>query len=128
MNYPKEYDKLLEYLKENVYEGNFNRAEMKAEDIQLVLQMGDGLEVALEVFAEEDFIFEDIELLDDILNHMKRLNNNTRMRENNGLTPRELSRIEKERRVQRVNIGRNDPCYCGSGKKYKKCCLEKDKN
>ena len=128
VNYPKEYDKLLEYLKENVYEGNFNRAEMKAEDIQLVLQMGDGLEVALEVFVEEDFIFEDIELLDDILNHMKRLNNNTRMRENNGLTPRELSRIEKERRVQRVNIGRNDPCYCGSGKKYKKCCLEKDKN
>lgn len=21
-------------------------------------------------------------------------------------------------------IGRNDPCYCGSGKKYKKCCME----
>ena len=19
-------------------------------------------------------------------------------------------------------IGRNDPCFCGSGKKYKKCC------
>ena len=28
-------------------------------------------------------------------------------------------------------IGRNDPCACGSGKKYKKCCLsleEKEKN
>jgi len=24
-----------------------------------------------------------------------------------------------------VKIGRNDPCPCGSGKKYKKCCLEK---
>jgi hypothetical protein len=23
-------------------------------------------------------------------------------------------------------IGRNEPCHCGSGKKYKKCCLEKD--
>ena len=23
-------------------------------------------------------------------------------------------------------IGRNDPCHCGSGKKYKKCCYEKD--
>jgi len=23
-------------------------------------------------------------------------------------------------------IGRNDPCPCGSGKKYKKCCLSKD--
>ena len=22
-------------------------------------------------------------------------------------------------------IGRNDPCYCGSGKKYKKCCMGK---
>ena len=23
--------------------------------------------------------------------------------------------------------GRNDPCPCGSGKKYKHCCLEKDR-
>jgi hypothetical protein len=22
--------------------------------------------------------------------------------------------------------GRNEPCHCGSGKKYKHCCLEKD--
>lgn len=22
--------------------------------------------------------------------------------------------------------GRNDPCHCGSGKKYKSCCLAKD--
>lgn len=22
--------------------------------------------------------------------------------------------------------GRNEPCYCGSGKKYKQCCLVKD--
>lgn len=25
-----------------------------------------------------------------------------------------------------TKIGRNDPCPCGSGKKYKKCCLQKD--
>ena len=24
--------------------------------------------------------------------------------------------------VKRKKIGRNDPCPCGSGKKYKKCC------
>ena len=24
-----------------------------------------------------------------------------------------------------LNPGRNDPCPCGSGKKYKKCCLGK---
>ena len=24
-----------------------------------------------------------------------------------------------------VKIGRNDPCPCGSGKKYKRCCMKK---
>ena len=24
------------------------------------------------------------------------------------------------------HLGRNDPCHCGSGKKYKRCCLKKD--
>jgi SEC-C motif len=24
------------------------------------------------------------------------------------------------------NLGRNDPCHCGSGRKYKQCCLAKD--
>lgn len=24
-----------------------------------------------------------------------------------------------------MKIGRNDPCQCGSGKKYKKCCMDK---
>ncbi len=28
-------------------------------------------------------------------------------------------------KVNKENIGRNDPCSCGSGKKYKKCCLIK---
>jgi len=25
-----------------------------------------------------------------------------------------------------MKLGRNDPCHCGSGKKYKQCCLAKD--
>ena len=25
-------------------------------------------------------------------------------------------------------VGRNDPCRCGSGRKYKKCCLAKDES
>ena len=28
----------------------------------------------------------------------------------------------REPRTRKAQIGRNDPCYCGSGKKYKKCC------
>ena len=28
--------------------------------------------------------------------------------------------------VSGSKIGRNDPCVCGSGKKYKKCCLARE--
>ncbi|PJW13856.1 preprotein translocase subunit SecA [Geobacillus sp. Manikaran-105] len=27
-----------------------------------------------------------------------------------------------------MSIGWNDPCPCGSGKKYKKCCMNKQQN
>lgn len=40
-----------------------------------------------------------------------------------------LAQAERERakvlKVPPVKVGRNDPCPCGSGKKYKQCCLEK---
>ena len=32
------------------------------------------------------------------------------------------STVETHTREQ-PKVGRNDPCFCGSGKKYKKCCL-----
>ena len=28
-------------------------------------------------------------------------------------------------RSTQAKVGRNDPCPCGSGKKYKQCCLNK---
>jgi preprotein translocase subunit SecA len=30
-----------------------------------------------------------------------------------------------EENVGEKKVARNDPCPCGSGKKYKKCCLNK---
>jgi hypothetical protein len=33
---------------------------------------------------------------------------------------------EKQIKEKKKKIGRNDPCPCGSGLKYKKCCLRKD--
>lgn len=29
--------------------------------------------------------------------------------------------------TRRVSIGRNDPCYCGSGNKYKRCHMKAPK-
>ncbi len=33
-----------------------------------------------------------------------------------------VSTEEKAKPIKTQKIGRNDPCPCGSGKKYKKCC------
>ena len=33
---------------------------------------------------------------------------------------------EQQALTKNKEIGRNDLCYCGSGKKYKKCCMNKD--
>lgn len=39
----------------------------------------------------------------------------------NGYSENEITKLE-QRAVNEVKIGRNDPCLCGSKKKYKKCC------
>ena len=38
---------------------------------------------------------------------------------------RSPSRVAEPRTASGQKVGRNDPCPCGSGKKYKKCCLLK---
>jgi len=57
-------------------------------------------------------------------------------RESRGETPGDARRPQGELTARRTSapvsrpaashkVGRNDPCYCGSGKKYKKCCYLK---
>ena len=44
-----------------------------------------------------------------------------------GITPGNSSLpVPESQRRDILKLGRNDPCPCGSGKKYKKCCLEKN--
>ncbi len=40
---------------------------------------------------------------------------------------KELSKNTSSKLQKKRKIGRNDPCPCGSGKKYKNCCLNKPK-
>jgi len=37
------------------------------------------------------------------------------------------AKLDKSTSQRHKKVGRNDPCPCGSGKKYKKCCLNKKK-
>ena len=47
------------------------------------------------------------------------------------LTDEKIAEITKEYKKSKTivkddKVGRNDPCICGSGKKYKKCCALKE--
>jgi hypothetical protein len=74
---------------------------------------------------------EDIEVFQMIGQLLIDINNNTRMWILKGYTPIELINYKENLKSNNTNIidintkkkiGRNDPCPCGSGKKYKKCC------
>lgn len=86
-------------------------------DIQTCIQDGniDELFILLEyhhvdINSQKEF--------DKFMKLYTQLSNNTRLWINHGFTPNEMSHMQ----VEHIKIGRNEPCPCGSGKKYKKCC------
>ena len=44
-----------------------------------------------------------------------------------GTTAPDKGQVKKQPVRKEKKVGPNDPCPCGSGKKYKKCCMQKDK-
>lgn len=49
------------------------------------------------------------------------------------MNPHEMYQKGRRRRVRQTtvhnptrHVGRNDPCPCGSGMKFKQCCLHRD--
>lgn len=71
------------------------------------------------------FVFENVNQVNEITRVIFSIANTTRLWDNRGYTPKELTDLSKPKQTKVVvgdKIGRNDPCHCGSGKKYKKCC------
>jgi len=90
----------------------------------------------IEFFREEGFKFISKGFMDDFVSHAIRVYAKVRIYSINGFTPLELqanpellsTSLEEKNTVRlpivkEVIVGRNDPCPCGSNKKYKKCCL-----
>ncbi len=65
---------------------------------------------------------EDSELSSKLISAVAEVYNNTPIWTLKGLTAIELENRRSTTIVKEKQPGRNDPCPCGSGKKYKKCC------
>ncbi|MFD1608255.1 YecA family protein [Oceanobacillus luteolus] len=133
--------KLYRFLEKYVQPDNVNSVEdvfyEVLSDCEMEIQPIDiihGLEQIDVTFPTEKETIQALKLITNLSNH-------TRLWSNNGFTPAELFELEKPYLQSISNgevnknfpnqpfnqsekkAGRNDPCPCGSGKKYKKCCL-----
>lgn len=64
-------------------------------------------------------IIKDLSIFLEITKYIENLWNNTKLWVLKGNTSKD---IYKEKNSGEKKVGRNEPCICGSGKKYKKCC------
>ncbi|EDU38380.1 SEC-C domain-containing protein [Clostridium sporogenes] len=127
--YIKPLEKLNKYMKENL-----NIKEEKLNELMY------STSCLMKNAFSVDYIFEDIkgriylkneEIERDIKDIITEINNNIEKwcLRGHSITEIKLKEDKIYEKVEKVNhkgkIGRNDPCPCGSGKKYKKCCLNK---
>lgn len=141
----KQYKALLTYLQRNFFKPGDEKAEWLAEDIQGMCQFGVDLQTIFDSFNNMKISFKDMNQTNEVVQLIMELSNNTRIWENNGHTPNEIHEKYEKPNLKplpdkpfdfnatnvidmrsRKKIGRNDPCPCGSEKKYKKCCLGKE--
>jgi len=100
------------------------------EDIQLACSMEEPLQMIVNELERRNINFENMDQVKRFASLVTEVYNHTRLWSNCGYTPTELSaltggsasRVSPGQRIAAVKVGRNDPCPCGSGKKYKKCC------
>ena len=87
----------------------------------------------MEIVNRERIIFRSEEMVKKFTHILEEVSQNTRMFELRGHKPKEVAKkvslqapahtfLSKPQKQQEKKIYPNDPCPCGSGKKYKKCC------
>lgn len=111
--------------------------EYLIDDIQLACTAESTLQEIVYEFERRDIQFHNKEQAQSVMTLIADVYNHTRIWSNCGHTPTEMGklpgnfrsgpmatpfRVPNHQPVTVNKIGRNDPCTCGSGKKYKKCC------
>ena len=101
-------------------------AEEIVAEIHFAIAVEAGVQTIFDILDEYGVALRDSQLT-ALLPLITNMTNSTRLWANNGHTPEEIFRAfsthkSPQETAAKKKIGRNDPCPCGSGKKYKKCC------
>ncbi|MBU3145233.1 SEC-C metal-binding domain-containing protein [Clostridium sp. CF012] len=127
-----EYDrKLINYLCDN-FEVSKQQVMGYIEGIKFNFKIGYDFNEILKEFLSS-FEMEDLEQLNQVAEIFTSVYNNSIQWYLKGHSPTQVRNAEKSqlqsvpdntKQALNTKIGRNDPCPCGSGKKYKNCCLK----
>lgn len=97
-----------------------------------MVQLEDTLPEIVNMFSNH-IEFQEVEEVEILVQKLSRIMNSTKLWILKGHTPKSIASPKEELRVlnkpasiydfnTKQKVGRNDPCPCGSGKKFKKCC------
>jgi hypothetical protein len=130
---PKGYSRFLSLLTQE-YRMPKQEAMELVEDCIMNVKLGAQPGQILQ-YLQTELTFESLEAVQKLMDAVVLIMNNTREWYLKGFTSEELFAQEKKELLPfpnkkgdvislqtRQKVGRNDPCPCGSGKKFKKCC------
>ncbi len=122
----EEAKKIIEFLKEREFE------EPKRLVMTYIYEIMTSPEINFQnLLNVEGLNIKDIDEANEYLQLIMNLHNNIPHYALYGYSPNDLMKMsieamkKEEKQKKKNKIGRNDPCPCGSGKKYKNCCLNK---
>jgi hypothetical protein len=128
------YRTFVDFIREN-YTIARDEADSLVEECVYAIQIGESPGDILR-FLQSQLEIDELELIEAFMDHIALLHNNTKEWFLKGYSPNELSMARNRNNTVRLptgrgevidfasgkKVGRNDPCPCGSGKKFKKCC------
>lgn len=104
---PKQYHDLCKYSRKHFFAGDDERAELLCENIMWKCRDDFNIQEVFDLFNTFEVNFKDEKQVNVVMQN----------------EPFDFDATDMKTGKK---VGRNDPCPCGSGKKYKKCCLGKD--
>ncbi|MGN1400111.1 MAG: YecA family protein [Bacillus sp. (in: firmicutes)] len=126
---------LMDYLKKRYQFGQDELIEL-SETTHYMIQLENQLTDIIHLYNSA-CEFKDKDEIKAVADHLMKVMNSTKLWFMKGHSPNELSATKPNLRIlnnplaptapvkksPESKVGRNEPCICGSGKKYKKCCL-----
>lgn len=104
-------------------------ASLLMDEIQLICSMEAPIQQVVDELTRRGVVLNNYDQLQKLASLMVDVYNHTRLWSNRGHTPAELNPTINDRisndvkqHINPIKIGRNEPCFCGSGNKFKKCC------